>query len=91
VKTTLTGDYSHLKEAWDKSSDYISTNNLSKDEGLPILELYTKSMEQVTNPSKWVTEIYVPVKAKEVVVYKPRSAKIVPAVPAEASAEQPAP
>lgn len=63
VKTTLTGDYSHSKEAWDKTFEYISKNNLIKGQG-PYIEMYTVNMEQEKHPSKWVTEIYIPATAK---------------------------
>jgi len=43
VKTTLTGDYSHSKKAWDKTLEYISKNNLTKNTEEPYLELYTKT------------------------------------------------
>jgi effector-binding domain-containing protein len=63
VKTTLTGDYSHSKEAWDKTIDYIKKNNLSQNTDVPRVEIYTKNMVQVANPSQWITEIYIPIKA----------------------------
>ena len=63
VKTTLTGDYSHRKEAWDKTIDYIRNNNLTQNIEVPKIEVYTKNMVQVANPSKWITEIYIPIKA----------------------------
>ena len=71
VKTTLTGDHSHNKEAWKKTIDYIQKNNLTQDFALPYVEIYTKNNEEVANPSKWVTEIYIPIKAKVVPLYTP--------------------
>lgn len=85
VKTTLTGDYSHKKEAWKKALDYIKKNNLSQDFSLPYVEIYTKNNEEVANPSKWVTEIYMPIIAKAVPVYKPQ-----PATTVQNSYEKPA-
>lgn len=61
VKTTLNGDYSHLSEAWDKTFDYIRTNNLTLADA-DYLELYRTGKEDSKSPSKWITEIYVPVK-----------------------------
>ena len=74
VKTTLTGDYSHNQEAWKKAIDYIKKNNLNQNFDLPNVEIYTKNNEEVANPSKWVTEIYIPIRPKSAVVYKPQPA-----------------
>jgi hypothetical protein len=60
VRTTLTGDYSHLGEAWDKTFAHIDKNKLIEADS-PYLEVYQTGKEQVRSPSKWVTEIYVPV------------------------------
>lgn len=60
VKTTLTGDYSHLKEAWDKTFAYIDANKIAGADA-DYLELYSVGKESGKGPSKWVTEIYVPV------------------------------
>jgi len=70
VKTTLIGDYSHSKEAWTKTFDFISNNNLTRDTEISNLEIYVDNIEQIENPSKWKTEIYIPVKSKAVVVVK---------------------
>jgi len=61
VKTTLNGDYSHSKEAWDKTSDYIKKNNLAENLNGHRIEVYSVAASQVKNPSKWVTEFYIPV------------------------------
>lgn len=63
VKTTLIGDYSHSKEALEKTIAYIRKNNLSQNTDVPRIEVYTKNMVQVANPSQWITEIYVPIRA----------------------------
>ena len=73
VKTTLTGDYSHNKEALDKTIDYIKKNNLSQNTDVPRIEIYTKNMLQVANPSKWITDIYIPIKATAIVTSTPKS------------------
>ena len=71
VKTTLTGDYSHNIEAWNKTINYINKKKLIKDtEGLNI-EVYKISLPKERKPSKWVTEIYIPVK-KRVYIPKPK-------------------
>jgi effector-binding domain-containing protein len=84
VKTTLTGDYSHLREVWDKTFEYIDTNHLNLNENGDYLELYATSMGEIPNPSKWVTEIYIPIKAKEIPVYRPKPVVIEAAVPTAA-------
>lgn len=74
VKTILKGDYSHSKEAWRKTSEFISKNNLSQNINVASLELYYKNIEQIANPSQWITEIYIPIQSKAVVVNKPKAA-----------------
>lgn len=73
VKTTLTGDYSHNKEALDKTLEYINANHLIPDPTLSHLEIYSIGENEIKSPSKWVTEIYIPVKLKitPVKIYKP--------------------
>lgn len=61
LKTTLKGDYSHGKEAWDKALAHIKKNNLTENKSGSYIEVYVTSAAQVKNPSKWVTELYVPV------------------------------
>ena len=68
VKTTLTGDYSHLKEAWDKNFEYISKNNLVQNMAGSYVEVYSTNTEQEKHPSKWVTEIYIPAVSKSIPV-----------------------
>lgn len=68
LKTTLKGDYSHLKEAWEKARTHARKNNLSENTSGKRIETYAISVNQVKNPSKWVTEIYLPVGNAPVVV-----------------------
>ena len=62
VKTTLKGDYSNLKEAWDKGMKYIEQYNLEFDENGVALESYVTDPMNEPNPAKWITEIYMPIK-----------------------------
>ena len=62
VKTTLTGDYNNLKEAWDKVMRYIPENGFEFEENGPILEVYVTEAMKVPNPADWITEIYIAVK-----------------------------
>jgi predicted transcriptional regulator YdeE len=67
LKTTLTGDYSHGKEAWDKAFKYIKDKDLKENTAGHYVEVYTKTIENIKNPSKWITEIYIPVFPKAIV------------------------
>lgn len=78
VKTTLKGDYSHSKEAWDKTVEYIKKNNLAPNAGGKHLEFYTIGSSEVKNPSKWITEIFVPIGSAIVT-----ETEALPEVPAE--------
>ncbi|WP_164998698.1 hypothetical protein [Flavobacterium sp. 140616W15] len=68
MKTTLKGDYSHTKQAIEKATAYINNQKLSPDLNWSHLEIYSVSKFEIANPSKWVTEIYYPVKPKVVPV-----------------------
>lgn len=73
IKTTLTGDYSHTKNAMDKAKEYVYTNKIALDPNFSHIENFTISRTEIKNPSKWVTEIYYPVKPKVIRVktFKP--------------------
>lgn len=64
VKTTLTGDYSHREKALDKTLKYLNANHLTPDPVFSNLEISLISKSEIKNPSKWVTEIYSPIKSK---------------------------
>lgn len=68
VKTTLTGDYSHTNKALDKAVSYFNANKLLRDATFSHLEIFTTGKTEIKSPSKWVTEIYYPIKPKVVVV-----------------------
>ncbi|SCY00239.1 SRPBCC family protein [Flavobacterium caeni] len=91
VKTTLTGDYSHLQQAWDKGFAYMAEKHIAQSETGPYVELYTTHVEHELHPSKWVTQIYIPVKPKTVAVPKPRVWKPVEPAVVEPAAEVPSP
>lgn len=61
VKTTLTGDYSHIKTAYSKTIAYLNQNKLSPNPVFSHLEIYTSGKNEIKNPSKWTTEIYAPI------------------------------
>jgi effector-binding domain-containing protein len=91
IKTTLTGDYSHKKAAWNKALNYIKKNKLTENTAESYVEVYSKNMEQIANPSQWITEIYIPVKPKSVAVPKPVAAVNVPITATEESTQNPEP
>ena len=62
VKTSLKGNYSNLKEAWETSYKYLADNNIQADFNQPTIEIYRIDPEQQVNPAKWHTELYIPVK-----------------------------
>lgn len=66
LKTTLTGDYSHSKEAWAKAQKYITDNGLKQNFAGNYTEVYVKTIDDAKQPSKWITEIYIPVFPKAV-------------------------
>ena len=68
IKTTLTGDYSHTKKALDKAKTYINTNRIALDPTFSHVENFTISKTEIKNPSKWVMEIYYPIKPKAIPV-----------------------
>ena len=39
---------------------------------MPRIEVYTKNMVQVANPSQWITEIYIPIRAVAAVSSTPK-------------------
>jgi ribosome-associated toxin RatA of RatAB toxin-antitoxin module len=61
LKTTLVGDYSHTQEAWAKAKKYITDNGLKENFAGKYTEVYVKTIDDVKQPSKWITEIYIPV------------------------------
>lgn len=79
VKTVLTGDYSHRQKALDKTSQYLNANGLAPNATFSHLEIYKTGKTEIKNPSKWVTEIYYPIKPKveAVKIYKPAAIKTI--------------
>lgn len=61
LKTTLTGDYSHLKKAWDAARGEVAAKSYPENTAGQYLEVYTKGLPSVKRPSQWVTDIYIPI------------------------------
>lgn len=75
LKTQLTGDYSHRDEAVKKAMVYISANKLNLNTALKYMDIYKVSASQEKSPSKWITEILIPIQpqiiAKPILVTPP--------------------
>ena len=67
LKATLVGDYSHLKELKKKALAYIEQNGYKQNSYNPTIEVYSKTIHDVKFPSKWITELYIPVYPKAAV------------------------
>ncbi|PWI30432.1 transcription activator effector-binding protein [Flavobacteriaceae bacterium LYZ1037] len=65
VKTTLNGNYKHLKEAWEKTIQYTTKNELRFTEQGLMLEVYVTDPAKTPNPSNLITEIYIQVEETE--------------------------
>ena len=77
VKTTLTGDYSHTKKALDKATAYINANRIVVDPTFSHIAIFKVRKAEIKSPSKWVTEIYYPIKPA---VIPPVKTYVAPAV-----------
>ncbi|MFV0566413.1 MAG: SRPBCC family protein [Flavobacteriaceae bacterium] len=65
VKTTLTGDYVNLSEAWNTAMAYVKAQGFVLSEEGPMLEVGKITPKDTPNPAKWVTEIYLAIKQPE--------------------------
>jgi hypothetical protein len=59
--TNRVGDYSHTQEAWSKAKKYITANGFKENFAGNYSEVYVKTIDDIKQPSKWITEIYIPV------------------------------
>ncbi|MBS7233992.1 SRPBCC family protein [Flavobacterium psychroterrae] len=97
VKTTLTGDYTHLNEAMAKTTAFINKEKITPELSWSHLEILAVSKLDVKSPSKLVTEIYYPIKPKVVPVvkefpaYNPAATSTTPKPAAEAPKPTPKP
>lgn len=63
LKTTLTGDYSHLQKAWKKAGDYINQKVLQENTTGTYIQVFATGSKQSRRPSQWQTDIYIPIGA----------------------------
>ncbi|AMC10814.1 hypothetical protein Lupro_05965 [Lutibacter profundi] len=61
-KTILKGDYKFSFEAWQATFKAINEQGFVKKQDGEPFEVYTVGPRENVNPSKWITEIYVPIK-----------------------------
>ena len=71
VKATLTGNYNHKKEAYDKLFELMSKNRLEQSDRNKIIEIIPISSLTEKSAAKWVTEIYIPVRPKKSLIRTP--------------------
>ncbi|WP_299395636.1 GyrI-like domain-containing protein [uncultured Gelidibacter sp.] len=64
VKVTLKGNSSHIMEAWAAARKHLQDQNLEASEMSPF-EVYKNDHASLPNPADWITEIYIPIKEKE--------------------------
>lgn len=64
LKTTLKGDYSHSKKAWDKAYAEIAKKHWKENAYGKYIEVYKVGTKQSRKPSEWITEIYIPIMEK---------------------------
>jgi effector-binding domain-containing protein len=62
IKTTLKGNYTNSKEAWETAYKYLIDNKLEQVAGSAAVEVYLTDPMNTPNPADWVTEIYIPIK-----------------------------
>lgn len=74
VKATLIGNYNHKNEAIKKLHLFMEKNQLEISDRYKEIEVVTKNAATDKSASKWITEIYLPVRPKAV-VKKPLVAK----------------
>ena len=61
LKTILKGDYSHRDEAVKKAMLYLSENKINRNTALKYVDIYAVNASSEKSPSKWVTEVLIPI------------------------------
>jgi len=71
LKTSLSGNYSYKNKALAETTAYATAKNILTGTTFTHLEIFTKGKIENLSPSKWLTEMYFPIKPKVVTpVYK---------------------
>lgn len=76
VKTILNGDYSHLDLALNRTIGYVKANTLNVDPEFSHIVVLTTGKSSVKSPSKWLTEICIPLQSKA--IYIPKTIQKIP-------------
>ncbi|MBW2961003.1 SRPBCC family protein [Mesonia aestuariivivens] len=65
LKVTLKGNHSNLPEAWLQAKNYLGKTDFVINKEISPFEIYITDAYKEPNPSRWETEIYIPIKRKE--------------------------
>jgi len=68
IKATLTGNYHHKIEVLKKLYLFMEDNRLELSDKYKEIEVITKNITTDKSASKWITEIYLPVRPKKIVL-----------------------
>ncbi|MFI2744407.1 SRPBCC family protein [Zhouia sp. PK063] len=60
-KSVLQGNYKFLSEAWTQSFEKLTKDDFVNDKNRDPLEIYNNTPESEPNPSKWNTQILIPI------------------------------
>ena len=67
----MTGNYTYKNKALAETAAYSKAKNILTGSTFTHLEIFTKGKNETLSPSKWLTEIYFPIKPKVIApVYK---------------------
>jgi len=82
LKTSLTGNYTYKNKALEKTTEYTTNKHILTGSTFSYMEIFTIGKNESLNPSKWLTDMYFPLKPKVIPpVYKKvvsDSTKVIP-------------
>jgi len=64
LKTSLTGNYTYKNKALEQSTAYATANHILTGTTFSYMEIFTIGKNETKSPSKWLTEMYFPIKPK---------------------------
>jgi hypothetical protein len=64
LKTSLTGNYTYKNKALEKTTEYITNKQILIGSTFSHLEIFTIGKNESLSPSKWLTDMYFPIKPK---------------------------
>lgn len=62
IRVTFIGDYNHIGNAWAAAFSYLRYKKLKQNKKIDPFEIYITDPKKEPDPSKWITEIYIPIK-----------------------------